>query len=663
MSRFGTLRQLAGAVVFSALATVSYGQPVQPFVPTTSTQPLSTNTSPTGLTTLPGTLGGINRPPIGPALPAPAYPGFLHPQELTAPYGLQIISQNILINTSTTPSNGVFNVQNPAIIFNVPILPDVAAYVTGGLHYAYKSVGWKGRISLEMCLTAQEAPSWPGAVQMVSDPATCPQEDYLPTEEIRNRAWYKVASVAVDTYVVQTQGLVDIPARLSANLQQVTAPARLHFEGVTYYYTDVHTGPNDAAVACPLNVCLDYLTNLYTRPFKLVVLPAALIQLKVLPQTIVYLPPGNSSSANYKITATYSTTLAAGSNTDIDNTNANDNWTEFTNNAGVSEDAVKVYDFGYSSSSDTKWDTKTTLGTGQAREHDIQGLNQQQIIVTRSIKAGPLNVPGPAGEFANEPFHNDLIVVLVHPQLAVWDFYGKGIVQLMAANGGPYNSAFSISDLEACSKGSTPLSFKTATNDTETLTPDECLNLARLDPFFGFGQSASLIKRGLLILGSSNYGTDPTAPTGTTFPLDIQTIASTQQTTTDQSTDTYTSTVEDIVATTESTGLTWGVSTGPIITYLTFGFTDTITLKKGSSIDTTKKMVLTYRNSTVTTQREDIGFEGSINDTVNRGYEPSVEVYRDKIFGGLMFRDPTARCEPQPQCRLIVVTGGATTTH
>ena len=431
---------------------------------------------------------------------------------------------------------------------------------------------------------------------------------------------------------------------------------------MTYYYTDVHTGPNDAAAACPFNVCRDYLTNLYTRPFKLVVLPAALIQLKVLPQAIVYLPPGNSSLANYTVTATYSTSVTAGSTAEIDNTKANDNWTEFTNESGVSEDADKVYNFGYSSSSDDKWDTKTTMATGQASEHDIQGLNQQQIIVTRGIKAGPLNVPGPAGQFANEPFHSDLVVVLVHPQLAVWDFYGKGIVQLMAANGGAYNTAFSISDLETCAKSAAPFTngyaFKTTTNGAETLTASECLNLARLDPFFEFGQSASLLGRGLLILGASNYGTDVTSPTGTTFPLDIKTIASTQQTTTDQSTQTYTATVEDIVATTGSTGLNWGVSTGSIITDLTFGFTDTVTLKQGSSIDTTKNMVLTYKNSSVTTYRQDIGFEGSVNDTVNRGYTPQVEVYRDKIFGGLMFRDPTAQCVPQPQCRFTAVIGG-----
>ena len=125
--------------------------------------------------------GTYNPPPLVAVLPA--NPGFPYPQELTAPYGLQIITENVLANTSTTPSNGVFNVQNPAIIFNVPILPNISQYVTGGLHYAYKSVGWKGVISLEMCLTAQEAPSWPGAVQTVADPATCPQEDYLPTEE------------------------------------------------------------------------------------------------------------------------------------------------------------------------------------------------------------------------------------------------------------------------------------------------------------------------------------------------------------------------------------------------------------------------------------------------------------------------------------------------
>jgi len=662
---------IAFASLLSAIATAGHTQSAQVAAPVTATAQ-ATRLSTTIAAAKPQTIGVIKKPPVGPIKVGPMMPinpgsGFLKPQQLTAPYGLQTISGNVLIGTSTTPSNGVFNVQSPSLIFDVPISANQAAYRGqgptgyGGLHFAYKSIGWKGVVWLEVCLTTEEASAWPGA-EVNYDPASCPQEDYLPTEEIRNRAWYVVASASADMYVVQNQGFSNTPIKMTANLQQITAPARLYFNGATYYYNDVHTGPNDAKAACPFTICRDMFTTLRTNSFKLVVMPAALIQLKVLPETIVYLPPGNSSFANYKITATYSTTIAAGSTTQIDNSTTKDDWTEMTDQSGLSEDADKIYNFGYSSSTDTRWDTKTTLKTGQAMEHDIQGLNQQQIIVTRGIKAGPQNVPGHAGLFANEPFQSDLIVVLVHPQLAVWDFYGKSIVQLIAANGGAYDTTIAVSDLSACAKGTAPFPngyvFQTASHATVTLAASECLALARLDPFFGFGQSASVVGRGLLIMGASNYGTDVTSPAGTTFPLDIQTIASTQQTTTDQSTQTYAATAEDIVATTQSSGINFGVNTGSVVPGLTLGFTDSIMLKQGSSTDTAKTMTLTYKNSTVATQRQDIAFEGSINDTVNRGYTPLVEVYRDKIFGGLMFRDPAAQCSPQPMCQFAVVQNG-----
>ena len=52
------------------------------------------------------------------------------------------------------------------------------------------------------------------------------------------------------------------------------------------------------------------------------------------------------------------------------------------------------------------------------------------------------------------------------------------------------------------------------------------------------------------------------------------------------------------------------------------------------------------------------GEAGSLNDTVNRGYMPRVEVYRDKPFGGLMFLDPTAPCAPMPRCGIVAPNNG-----
>ena len=72
-------------------------------------------------------------------------------------------------------------------------------------------------------------------------------------------------------------------------------------------------------------------------------------------------------------------------------------------------------------------------------------------------------------------------------------------------------------------------------------------------------------------------------------------------------------------------------------------------------------MTLTFKNSSVVTSRVDVAVEGSISDTVNRGYPPQVAVYLDNIYGGLMFVDPDAPkvpCKPQPVCNVVVPNGG-----
>jgi hypothetical protein len=147
--RFPSVCIVAG--LFSVAATVGHTQPKP-------THPIVT-------APIVGNLPVSNAPQNGPG------GGFTHAQELTAPYGLQTVNAATLTNTSTTPSYGVFNVQNPSVFLDVPITPNGPAYVgegpsgVGGLNFAYKSIGWKGNVSLEACLTTQEALAWVGTIQ------------------------------------------------------------------------------------------------------------------------------------------------------------------------------------------------------------------------------------------------------------------------------------------------------------------------------------------------------------------------------------------------------------------------------------------------------------------------------------------------------------------
>jgi hypothetical protein len=604
--------------------------------------------------------GGIGRVlgPIG----QPS--GLATPQDVIAPFELKTISGPAIANNPNVASTTLLTVQNPSITFRFPIIPDMNFYQIGSNE---PSVGVTGAVGTEACLTTQEATAWPGATELQpTDTTGCPTEDDLAHTKILPRAWYQVASVNVDEYVIQNSGAVEVPTPAPVKLQQIDTPMRFHVKGFVYYYAAVHTGPNDYNAACPPQHCGNGNFEVRTNPFTVVVLPAFMFQLKVLPQTIVYLPPGNASFGSYTVTTTFTTTLTAGDTNQIDNSNSNDQWTEDVNQTDASVDISKIFSLGFSSSDDTRWDTKTTVKAGQSQEHDLQSQTQVQIAATAKVIASTANVPGKNGTPANEPFRGDDVIVLVHPQFAVWDFYGKTTVQLIAASNSttPDDIGERVSDLDACASSIAPfpngIPFTAATGAQDVLTAGDCRNLVILDPFYAKGQAANVAARGTLFAAQQAYGVAPSSPPGpgNGLGLDLKEISSLQTTVTNQSTQTYASTVEDIVATSQSAGLKIGL--GAPISGLTLGLSNTSTVKQGTNSDNSQTMTLTYKNSSATSFRQDIAIEGSINDNQNRGYQPQVAVYLDNIFGGMMPVDPDAPpvpCKPQPICTEVAPLG------
>ena len=609
--------------------------------------------------------------PVDPVRAVEAYPfdppvQFSGPETLTPPFGLQIVNANTVVHTSTFNANGPLVAHNPSVVFNFPITPDINAYLNGGLHYAYKAIGWVGHIYAEACLTDEEAVLWPARTPKGADSATCPSKADTAMQTFTPRQWYQVADAKADLYVVQSQGFMLIPTPAPVNIQQIVVPLRFHTSGYTYYYSNNHTGPNDLNAACAGPACGPVLADIHTPPFNLVVAPAALMQIKTLPETIIYLPPGNKSSGIFKVTRTFGTTITAGETVGIDNSTVKDDWMELIDSGGFSGSIGKVLDLGFNASTDTRWDTKTTLKSGQSLERDLQGTNQVATAFARTITADHSTIPGANGSFEQQPFWGDQIVVLVHPQLAVWDFYGRPIVQQFAASGAgglPNDIAITVGELDACANGTAPFqngyAFTTASQQQEVLSADECRNLASLDPFWGKGQSADLDGRGQLMVASQEYGIPVVGPQ-TENSLDIQTITTEAETVTTNNTLTYASTVESILATSWSAGIKFGLNTGTVFGPFNFGLSDEVTLKSGRSTDTSVTMNLNYKNSSATTYRNDIQTEGKIDDDTNRGYSPHVEVYRDDNFGSLVFRDPDATCSPLPACRSVAPLGPST---
>jgi hypothetical protein len=663
--------------------------------------------------------GPIEVPPINPTGPGsgiiccavtsfPIFPNLLgQPDSVTSPYALQImtgptiVNSALLINNAASTANNLVFVHNPAVWFNFPVTPDAEAL--GTFDSNYKAIGFTGTVSIEACLSGDEAKNWPSLTPEPADPTTCPtvldpvndakldadgnvvkdaNGNPVPGQNFIFRTWYQVGFPAnADLYVTQNgstvsnAGIVAAPVQLAVTLQQVLTPMRFHVtNGAEYLYVNNHTGPNDATAACAgvtTAVCLRFLSGLnfgggdfYTPPINVVTLPMAMIQLKVVPQTIIYMPPGNNSTSCIKRTQTFSTTVTAGATTEVDNSNSQDDWMETAVQGDVTATIAKVFSLGFSEAQDDRWDTKTTLKTGQASEHDVMQLNQSVIWSALGSNSSKSAVPGAAGAFEDEPFWGDEVRVLVHPQLAVWSFSGRPpsvqLVAASAAGGAPDEIGIEINQLDSCARGVAPnasgYSFPTATGQTETLSAAECKTLAGLDPFYGNGQSATLTSRGQLVYGPDEYGTPPGGE-GDHY-ISVGDTESTADTQTDTDTTTYASTVEDIVATKWSAGITFSATSNSAPSLLGLGLKNKVTLQQGSTIDTSQTMALTYKDSTAQTYRIDNTVAGTIDDTTARAQSPYVEIYRDSLFGSFMFRDPYAACSPMPACQATAAPAG-----
>src|SRR5579859_4290214 len=164
---------------------------------------------------------------------------------------------------------------------------------------------------LQLCLTPPEAAAYPmqnepwdwrSFTQMLgpaSDP--CTQQPY---GTLGN--WYTVLDdggaaeypYSIDTRLNGGQSSVSGVMKLNWHLPFISNTLRLHL------IVNSSIGSDDQL----------------TEPVNLMVLPAALMQLKVLPYTILYAPPGANSTATYQGSTSFATTMTVGSNTSIDDT-------------------------------------------------------------------------------------------------------------------------------------------------------------------------------------------------------------------------------------------------------------------------------------------------------------------------------------------------------
>lgn len=411
-----------------------------------------------------------------------------------------------------------------------------------------------------------------------------------------------------------------------------------------------------------------------TKPFIAVLAPTAFIQVKVIPMTIVYAPPGNASTAFYQTTKTYSTVFKLGNSRDQSNSSTS----QQTQSTKLSLKLIMPmasggFDMGES------WDssTKTTFGTSEAASDSATGTLAFQ--TQWNLPANPDLIPGagttcastttcatltqPANLRAIEPFWADTFVFSVHPQFAVWaqDAGAARYVQIAAV---PVTADATVAQLSACWlddkdwPGGKPCELKyshsilqagsgapvayVGAQDHVTLTAKEAYTFLRLDPFFVQGQNASLAADRALPVLSAQYG----ARIGERPRPVTQSLTQTPATAHEQSGATTTQvTVTSIRA----------ADSAFTVTESLFGVLGlTGSASEGSKATTGADLKIAFTNSTVTTTINATQAQVSLNDQdVTNGCalphchlplpdRPSVNVFLDKRFGGFMFQDPAA---------------------
>jgi hypothetical protein len=424
--------------------------------------------------------------------------------------------------------------------------------------------------------------------------------------------------------------------------------------------------------------------------FNVVVAPAAVLQVNAIPYTIVYQPPGDQSTVNFTTTKTYSTQFSIAGSNSIDNKSTT------TQSSSTNFAADAAFFLGVTLGSGSQ-DTNTVMKDfGTVQGGGPQGMSSVAFGQSWSTVADPNLVPGngavctsttsvicsgttqTANLYALEPFWNDLYVLVMHPQFAVW-VLGGAADRYMMYGAVPVLGEITVAQLDACATGVTtswgvidPCKIQYAdsvltpsSNDAAIiarakqevfkLSARDAKALLALDPFYGRGQNADIdVSTRADLIASTTYG----AMAGTPASPYMQTLSNTTQTQNNKNSQlAYSSDISQMTGTTSSYGLTFKVSTGGGGGGgggggTTAGADESLTV--GSSDQTTSEqdLKLTYQSSTAVSKQKVTTASVTLNDIANctpsapchgpLPARPSANIFFDRVFGSFMFQDPGA---------------------
>lgn len=430
------------------------------------------------------------------------------------------------------------------------------------------------------------------------------------------------------------------------------------------------------------------------RPFNAIVAPTALYQMKAMPYTILYQPPGDQSTVSFTAATTYGATYSVGASTETDTSNTQ----EQNQTTKFSESYAFFLTAGFGASNG--WDVTTKQGFGSTTGTGGVGTGSSAFSFSWQIPAATALTPGTgavcatatscatltnaANAYAAEPFWLDTFVLLVHPQYAYWQLSAQAHTYVLYG-AVPVTANITVAELDACTRGQTwyglnpcqleysdsdltaangqPISYSGVTR-TLMLTASEASHLLALDPFYAQGQNANILANRATPIGSSTYGASIGAP-ARSYVANLQNSASDQQT---GSTNLqYTSSVTTIASNDPSVtaGATSTGSGAPV------GYTTTLSYDDLTKNTSETDLKTTFTNSTaVSNQRvtsanvvlNDIDSSNGVCKTCHNPlpHQPSANIYFDRVFGTFMFQDPGAvrgTIFAKPICCAVLLRG------
>lgn len=411
--------------------------------------------------------------------------------------------------------------------------------------------------------------------------------------------------------------------------------------GASYYdWTIQHpTSPSLFSYSAALN------------PFQLIVQPLALAQLKVMPYTLIYQPPGDASKATFSTTTSFGISMAVDSKLATNQSTTVDNKGTETLSLGLSNFGIgdllgKVGNISDAFSSATSWDKSTKLGVGTIS--DVATNSTTTFSSTMSLQLSNSSLtPGATGTYSGEPFWSDTFVLLVHPQVGFWQLGGVPVISMLAAAGTPAAPELlepTVADLDTCARQAAPYTAGIPLPGTsDVLNKDECAQLLTLDPFYVLGQSLpSLASNPRAVrVGGTDYGVDPLTSADLAPTMSqVITYASTAAVT---SVGSYTATVTDVLSSQGTATISLGL----------FGISGSDKLDNTETTTSSTDWTVTLQSSFTATAQSSTSLTGALDD--HHGLKgdgsflparPHVEVYQDTLFGSFMFQDPSAPAAP-----------------